>query len=159
MGHGKLGQHQKEMQDRQRAKALGYVERTAPARDSGTYSDERQRQARSSGNDTVPGASQSNTALSQSGTVSVDSVRATNLKNLEESLNIIANGCGILGIMAGGLLCLGVPVGVFLVFRKGQRFIGALMIFIGPAICALTLATPQIINWSVGRMRDANLFS
>jgi len=83
--------------------------------------------------------------------------RVNNLANLEALLNIIANGCEI------QLICMSSAVGMagvfLLVFVRGRRVLGGVMVGLAPFILAWGLAIPGVINWLVASARDANLFS
>jgi hypothetical protein len=95
-----------------------------------------------------------------SGANSDGTVKVNNLANLEALLNIIANGAEILGIVIGGpLTFFGVPAGLVLLFMKGKRWIGGLLLVIGPMILGFGLATPAVINWLVASARDGGWFN
>jgi hypothetical protein len=95
-----------------------------------------------------------------SGGDSAGTVKVNNLANLEALLNIFANGAEILGIAIGGpLTFFGVPAGLILLFMKGKRWIGGLLLVVGPMILGFGLATPGIINWMVSMARDNGMFN
>jgi len=100
------------------------------------------------------------TSDDSTGTDSKGTVKVNNLANLEALLNILANGVEILGVAVGGPLCLfGVPAGIILLFFKGKRWFGAILLVLGPIILGFGLATPGIINWLVASARDGGLFN
>jgi hypothetical protein len=130
-------------------------------------------QAQSDAGDADSAASQSDNSSDNSDTSSATStdedssgansdgtVKVNNLANLEALLNIIANGAEILGIVIGGpLTFFGVPAGLILLFMKGKRWIGGLLLVVGPMILGFGLATPAIINWMVASARDGGWFN
>lgn len=87
-------------------------------------------------------------------------VRVNNMANLEALLNIMANGCEILGILFGGAwaakaifaMAQGTPQSKDGLSHSARLAYGVLSIASG-------LAVPGAINWLVASARDANLFS
>jgi len=61
------------------------------------------------------------------------------------------------------LICMSSAVGMagvfLLVFVRGRRVLGGVMVGLAPFILAWGLAIPGVINWLVASARDANLFS
>jgi hypothetical protein len=110
--------------------------------------------------DNTDTSSATSTDEDTSGSNSDGAVKVNNLANLEALLNIIANGAEILGIVIGGpLTFFGVPAGLVLLFMKGKRWIGGLLLVIGPMILGFGLATPAVINWLVASARDGGWFN
>ena len=88
-------------------------------------------------------------------------VRVNNLANLEALLNLIANGCEILGIVFG----LGLSSIAMTNLEAAQKFMGTKalgrksLIALGVLAILAGMCVPGCINWLVASARDANLFS
>ncbi len=81
-------------------------------------------------------------------------VRVNSLANLEALLNIMANAGQIIGLLAGISLLLSAYVNKKLATAPRRR-----LLMQSALITLIAVNLPNTVNWTVGLMRDANLFS
>ena len=80
------------------------------------------------------------------------------LANLEALVSIIANVIGIGGMAIGIPLMLGVPVGIYMLFRKDLRKYAFFVILPGPMLLTTALVAPGLIKWILAALEEIAIY-